>query len=214
MKALRAFFMDYDSLVGDLVAWTEDDNPSFMAQLDRIIALGSEKVARDLDLEVLDEVRGHFITKGDPVIEKPRRTRVTRSFHIEQSGVFTPIESRSYDFVLGYQEGASGAPRYWCDLDADHWMVGPVPDDGYVCRTRAIAAPAIVSPSNRETWISRHVPDALFYACLMACEEFIKADDRIAVWRGTYNAEVIPAARKQLAPLLRDPEQPPQPEGR
>lgn len=197
----------YDTLKAALQDWTEDDNPEFIAQLARIIGLGQIKVRRDLDLEILDVTRRGSFTAGNSQIDKPDGYLSMRSLFFDDydcRAVY--IEQRSYDFIQDVNRDPMnlGRPRYWCELDDRKLCVAPRPEANFCWTARIIERAQVLSEDTPTTWIAQNVPDALLYACLMHCEEYLKDDQRLEVWRGRYNNEVIPAARNELRRVLRN----------
>jgi hypothetical protein len=71
---------------------------------------------------------------------------------------------------------------------------------------RYIGTPAeslSASAPNATTWLSRSGSDALFCACLMEAEHFIKADDRYKDYLDKYNNELLPRLRAEIRKSIR-----------
>lgn len=196
----------YSTLKQALQDWTEDDNAEFVGNLDTIIALGETKLVRDLDLEIFDETRPGTFVQGQLEQDKPDDYLAMRSLHYTAvGGSLGYIEQRSYDVVRDLAGDLSilGDPRYWCELTETQWAVAPAPASAFEWEARIVTRPPGLSDATPTSWLATNAPDALLYACLMNCEEYLKDDERLNVWRGRYNQEVLPAARYELRNMLR-----------
>lgn len=211
MISAVGFFMahawTYSTLRQALQDWTEDDNAEFLAQIDTIIALGETKLVRDLDLEIFDETRTGAFAVGKLRQDKPDGYLAMRSLHYtDYDGGIEYIEQRGYDVVrdLASDPYALGKPRYWCELTEGLWGVAPYPEACFCWEARILVRPPGLSAEAPTSWLAEHAPDALLYACLLNCEEYLKDDARASVWRNRYNTEVVPMARVELRNMLRD----------
>jgi len=118
------------------------------------------------------------------------------------------LELRSWDFCHEFapDPALTGRPRYVNELNQDQWEVVPTADARYgaICRYVRRPADALNSGAPNDTsWLSRSVPDALFAACLMEAEHFLKADDRYGDYQNKYTGEILPTARAELRGLIR-----------
>lgn len=196
----------YETLKFAIQDYAEDDNNEFVAQLDTFIGLGELKLLRDLEFETFDAVEDGQFTVGDAVMTKPDGTLSPTSIHyVGHDGEDVYLEQRHYDWVKAYTRGSSdmGLPRYFAEVNETTWQVAPLPESDFVWQARVIKRPDGLSDTNATTWLGTNMPEALLYGCLIHAEEYLKADERAAYWRGRYNEEVVPMARKELRNLLR-----------
>lgn len=124
------------------------------------------------------------------------------------SGGSYPLEQRSWDYCQEFapDEALTGRPRYFNEINATEWQLVPTADQDYGVITRYVRLPQDSLNSttpNAASWLSRSVPDALFAACLMEAEHFLKADDRYADYQSKYVQELLPNARAELRNLVR-----------
>jgi len=118
------------------------------------------------------------------------------------------LEQRSWDFCQEFAPDPvqTGRPRYRNELNDTQWEIVPTADARYgaVCRYVRRPTDALNSGApNATSWLSRSVPDALFSACLMEAEHYLKADDRYADFQKKYETEQLPVARAELRNLVR-----------
>lgn len=195
----------YDTLKQALQDWVEDDNTEFLDQIDTIIGLGETKVARDLNIEVLRQIKTGQFQIGKPEVAKPAGYLSLGSLHYEgYDGDHVYLTQRSYDWVMDYNRGDFdyGEPIYFAELNEDEWLVAPVPEANFKFEARCLVRPTGLSASNTTSWLGDNVPDALLYACLIHTEQYLKDDERVVEWRKSYEQDVLPAARDELRNLL------------
>ncbi len=195
----------YDSLRAAIQAMLDDDSTELEASLDEIIALGELRLLRDLDLEIFDKLVPLTFTPGNSVLAKPEGTVATRDVLFIKDNELTRLEPRGLDFCWDYwpNTGATTAvPRYYADLDEDNWHIAGTPSSAYSVRARVMIRPEGLSSTNTTTWLSTRTADLLFTACLLEGEAFIKADERVPLWKANYG-ERLAAARSEFKDSIR-----------
>jgi hypothetical protein len=180
-----------------------------VADLDRIIGLGEVRLVRDLNLEIFDrEDTSVSTTIGTREVGKPASNVQIRSVGIIVAGAYVPLEQRSRDFCRLYAPvvATQGVPQYYAELSSTQIYMVPTPDAVYPVHYRHVARPADSLNSAAPTatsWLSTNVPDALFAACLMESEHYLKADDRYEDMKKKYYEELLPVARAELRQSIR-----------
>lgn len=190
----------YTTLVEALQDTTEDQGAEFLAALPNIIALAEDKILKDLNLELFDTVTALAFTANDPLLTKPTGTIATRSLHYTDAATkFKLIEPRSWEFVKDFWPNAAvttADPRYFAEYSATQYYLAGTPSGTNVVTARCIVRPAGLTSINTTTWLSQYMGDLMFYACLVAAEQFLKADNRINVWKGEYKERLETADRE------------------
>ncbi len=177
----------------------EDNSQEFQDYIDQIIRLGESRLLRDLDLDLFNTVvTGNFVN-GVATVAKPTDLIDTNILtYVNGSAVRIPLEPRSYDYINDYSDGLTTAPpKYFNELDSSNFLLGPTPDANYAYTLQYTSRPISITVTTTNSWLGDHVGDALLYACLIATEQFLKADDRIDMWKATYK-EVAGAAKNEL----------------
>lgn len=118
------------------------------------------------------------------------------------------LEHRSWDYCHEFAPDPvqQGRPRFYNELNERQWEAVPTADRRYGVLCHFVRRPAdtlSTNSPNETSWLSRSVPDALFVACLMEAEHYLKADDRYADMRDKYYNELLPAARLELRALIK-----------
>lgn len=146
---------------------------------------------------------------GDVIALEDETGGVVSEDAVDASDTSTsPVEQRSWDFCQEFAPDPVqlGTPRYYNEISSTQIEVVPTADDRYGVVLRFIRRPTDLlstSTPNATSWLSRTVPDALFAACLMEAEHFLKADDRYQDFKSKYETELLPAARLELRALMR-----------
>ncbi len=188
----------YSQLTSALQDMMEDNSAEFAAYEDQIIRLGESRLIRDLDLDLFNTVVGGTFTATVNTLAKPSDLIDTNSLTYLNAGNRVPLEQRSYDYIMDYSNGAAnGPPLYFAELDSSNFILGPTPDSNYTYSLQYTLRPQSITVTQTNSWMGDHVGDALFYACLIATEQFLKADERIEMWKTTYK-EIVGAAKFEL----------------
>lgn len=170
--------MNYSELVATIRSYTEvDSNAMPDAVVNTFIMLTENKILRDVDLDVFkEEVTGN-LTPTNRFLSTPADILTHRYLMVKDSGgnqVF--LEFRDTSFMKEYWADSTitGLPKYYSVWDEDTFYVAPTPDDNYAAQLGYIRRPEQLSPSNPVTWISKNIPEALLYGCLVQAYSFTK----------------------------------------
>jgi hypothetical protein len=191
----------YATLVAALQETVEDSDTDFTDAIPNIIALAEDRVLRDLDLEIFDVSAASTFGVASPWLAKPPDMVGLRTMHYTDAlGNFNLIEPKTWEFARDFWPNAlttTTTPKFYVDYSDDNWAVAGTPAAGFVVTIRYIKRPAGLTALNPTTWLSKHTGDLMFYASLVASEQFLKADNRIPVWMQEY-AMRLQAARREL----------------
>jgi hypothetical protein len=76
---MAAEAMTYDSLVEDVITYSERNDASFVSQIPRLIMLTEQSIAAEIKTLMQLNVVNTTLTATDPVLQKPARWRKTIS---------------------------------------------------------------------------------------------------------------------------------------
>lgn len=179
--------MTYDSLVEDVITYSERDDASFVNQIPRLIMLTEQSIAAQIKTLMQLNVVNTTLVVNDPVIQKPARWRKTVSMKINGQ----PVLNRSMDYVTQFQtESDNGQPLYYGDYDYDHWAVAPTPDSAYPLQIIYYSRIQPLDITNQENLLTREAPQALLFGTLLQAQGFIKNADKLAMWKGYYDEAI------------------------
>lgn len=197
-------------LTAKLQQFLEDDDLEFAGSIPDIINLGEIRVLRDLDLAMFSREQGYSTVVQTATITKPNEYLTDyqpglRAITIREGGRNHMLELRSLEWINDYSVedvGFYARPKYYAELDESTWVVAPVPDSSYSGNIYWTSRPTpLAITTNESNWLSDNVGDLLFKACLAESEQFLKSDDRIAIWKTDY-AELLPRVKRELYPLI------------
>ena len=176
--------MTYDSLVADVITYSERNDAGFVAQIPRLIMMTEQNIAAQIKTLMQLVVVDTTLTAGNAVLEKPVRWRKTISMKINGK----PVVQRSMDYITQYQEESDpGQPLYYAEYDFDHWALAPVPDTSYPVEIIYYSRIQPLDQQNQENLLTREAPQALLYGTLLQAQGYLKSLDKIPVWKGYYD---------------------------
>lgn len=197
-----------------------DSSTEFVAELDTIIKSAETRLLRDLRLENFSSVftgsltasqreqpiHGYAANGDNPRIVAIREVRIE---NVGGGGDLRFLPRRTYGFCASYAPDASveSEPAYWAPLDDINIYVVPTPDVAYQYSVRGLIRPySLTDATNNPTgtsWLGEHAGDMLFYAALIASEEYLKdaEDEMMAKWRTSYT-ETLQASFPELQRLM------------
>lgn len=184
-----AVVMTYDSLVADVEAYLERTDAATISKIPTFVMLAEQQIATQIKFLGNLTVNESTMTASDPVIAKPARWHKTVSFNITVGGVRQPVLLRKYEYIREYWPDASltGVPKFYCDYDYDHWLIGPTPNSAYTFEVLYYERVQPLDSSNQSNWFTQYAPQALLYGSLLQAMPFLKNDERISMWRTEYD---------------------------
>ena len=190
----------YSALETALKNHVENQGTAFDANVDTIIKLGEDRVLKDFDLEIFDTTASVTLTQAVATITKPSNTIAARTiWYTNGSSDRVVLRQRTYEFIQDYwpTPGDTGEPKYFCELTETTWGVAPTPDATRQGTVRYITRQTSVVTQTSGTWLSLNFGDLLLRACLASAEMYLKADDRVPLWKSEY-AELLAVAQREV----------------
>jgi hypothetical protein len=178
--------MTYDSLVEDVIRYSERDDTSFVQQIPRLISMAEQEIAAQVKTLWELNVVTTTTTTGNPgsVLIKPARWRKTVSMKINGE----PVLHRSQEYVAQYQaESSQGQPKYYADYDYNHWMLAPVPNAAYPVEIIYYSRIQPLDVTNQENLITQEAPQAILFGTLLQAQGYLKSPDKLAIWKQMYD---------------------------
>lgn len=181
----------------------EDQGTNFDANVDTLIKLGEDRVVKDFDLEIFDTTGSITLTVDVATITKPGSGAAVIAprtlWYTNGSSKRVVLRQRTYEFIQDYWPTPSdtGEPKYFCELTESTWGVAPTPNATRTGTARYVSRPTSVVSQTAGTWISLNFGDLLLRACLMSAEAYLKADERVALWKAEY-ADLLAVAQREV----------------
>ena len=199
----------YTTLVAALKSFAEDTDPDYVANIDDFIGKAELRILRDLDFELFESWSAVTISGGNRFVTKPNLTVVINSMNVRNPSTleWTELPRRSFEYCVLYSpvESVVGQPRYFAEGSDTLLYVVPTPDQSYAganAKVRATIRPLGLSSTKATTWVSDHVSDLLFHACMIEAQNFLKNTPKMEEHAKMYQS-LMPQIREETTELDR-----------
>ena len=160
--------------------WTDNDETTFVNELDFIIKNAEERIFKVVDLDYFRKNVTGSMSSGNQFLQKPSDYLASFSLSfVNASSENVFLLQKDVNFIQEYSPNPSttGTPKYYASYDVDNYIVGPTPDSNYTVELHYFYRPAsITTDDSGTTWIGTNAPDALLYACLIEAYTFMKGE--------------------------------------
>ena len=160
--------------------WTENDETTFVGELDFFITNAEERILKSVDLDYFRKNVTGTMTSGNKFLQKPSDYLATFSLsfvNASTENVF--LLQKDVNFIQEYtaNPATTGEPIYYAQFDDDYFIVGPAPDSGYTVELHYFYRPqSITASSDGTSWLGTNAPDVLLYGCLIEAYTFMKGE--------------------------------------
>tara|TARA_R100000329_G_C7616789_1_gene219028 strand:- start:2269 stop:2916 length:648 start_codon:yes stop_codon:yes gene_type:complete len=163
--------------------WTENDETTFVNELDFFIKNAEERILKVVDLDYFRKNVTGGLTSGNKFLQKPTDYLASFSLSFVNSSnqnVFLLQKDVNYIQEFTPNPTTTGSPRFYSSFDVDNFIVAPTPDSNYSVELHYYYRPAsLTTVDSGVTWISTNAPDALLYGCLIEAYTFMKGEDNL-----------------------------------
>lgn len=175
--------------------YCENEETSFVTNLDRIIKVAEERIFRRADLDDFRTNVVSSVSTGCKYISKPigfLSTFSLRVYDADSSNVLL-IKDVSFMEELGT---SVGLPKYYAMFDTGNIVINPTPDRDYSVELHYYHRPPSLTTldepdSDEMTWVSEHAPNALLYGCLVEAYTYMKGEkDLMEIYQTRFRVEV------------------------
>jgi len=187
----------YTTLKQAIQDYTENDEATFVSQLDTFIKNAEERVLKEVNLSEFRKNASANLLSGYKYIPKPADWLSTFSVSITVSGAHKFLLNKDVSLIQDYSPvpSTTGEPKYYANFDVDNFIVAPTPDAAYAVELHYFHRPAsltdTVSNPTGVTWLGTNASQALLYAALSDAYIFMKGEpDLIQTYEGRF-AEAI-----------------------
>jgi hypothetical protein len=188
-----AYVMNYDNLVLDVQRYMERNDEGFVAQIPSLIGLAEAAIAAELKSLLQLNVVETTLLENQTVLNKPARWRKTVS--VKANG--KPILLRSQDYIAQYQsESDAGIPKYYADYDYNNWTFAPAPAEDTAVELIYYSLIQPLDTTNQENLFTRECPQAMLFGTLLQAQGYLKALDKLPVWK-SYYTDSLNALKKE-----------------
>lgn len=190
--------MTFTTLLADARKYLErgsSTDSEVYAQLPKLANMAERRIARDLRVQGMHRIVTGSLSASVSVMDKPERWKETLSFWIGTGAdgeTRKPVKNRGYDYVtMVYPDRtATGEPRFYAEMDKDHWLITPTPDAAYPFELAYYEAPPLLDDDTQTNWLTEGIPNALLYGVLLEAAPFCMNDERINTWKSFYQEAI------------------------
>ena len=207
----------YAYLKSDIINTIENDSTEFSDQISFFVQRAESRIMKELDDVALDSYTSITFTAGNPVVSLPDGALVVRNVNFttsatvfgEPTGII-PLLQRTYEYAIDYwnKPTSVGTPRYYARKTNTQIYIVPTPTStlpGEVQYTKQPLALSSATGTSATTsnYFSENCYNALFNACMIEANYFIKDFQVVQTWEATYKNS-IDALRNQARRTRRD----------
>tara|TARA_R100001591_G_scaffold110907_1_gene122161 strand:+ start:981 stop:1616 length:636 start_codon:yes stop_codon:yes gene_type:complete len=174
--------------------WTENDETTFVNELDFFIKNAEERIFKLVDLDYFRKNVTGTMTASNKFLQKPSDYLATYSLSYVKDSANVFLLQKDVNFLQEYtaNPATTGSPVYYASFDVDNYIVAPTPDSNYAVELHYYYRPAsLTTDDSGSTWISTNAPDALLYACLVEAYTFMKGEaDLLQLYNGRFGEAI------------------------
>ena len=170
----------YTTLKQAIQDWTENDETTFVNNLDFFITNAEERILKVTDLDYFRKNVSGIMSSGNKYLAMPSDYLASFSLqYTDSNGDSHFLLQKDVNFIQTFNPDASttGAPRYYSAFDYQNFIIGPTPDDNYNTELHYYYRPqSITATADGQSWIGTNAPDALLYGSLLEAYTFMKGE--------------------------------------
>ena len=170
--------------------WTENDETTFVNELDFFIKNAEERIFKTVDLDYFRKNVEGTATTGNKFLQKPTDYLATFSLSVISSGSNIFLLQKDVNFIQEYQPDptVTGIPKYYAQFDVNNFILAPTPNADLAVELHYYYRPtSLTTDPNGTTWISTNAPDALLYGTLVEAYTFMKGEkDLLDLYNGRF----------------------------
>jgi|TARA_R100000426_G_scaffold56422_1_gene40250 hypothetical protein len=169
----------YTTLKQAIQDWTENDETTFVNNLDVFIKNTEERILKLVDLDFFRKNVSGATTSSNKFLAMPADYLASFSLSITKSNNKEFLLLKDVNFIQEFNpnESTTGTPRYYAPFDVSNFILAPTPDAAYVAELHYYYRPqSITATSDGTSWLGTNAPDALLYGCLSEANTFMKGE--------------------------------------
>jgi len=175
--------------------WTENDETTFVNELDFFIKNAEERIFKLVDLDYFRKNVTGTMTASNKFLQKPSDYLATYSLsYVNASNENVFLLQKDVNLIQEYTADptTTGSPIYYASFDVDNFIVAPTPSTNFAVELHYYYRPAsLTTDDSGSTWISTNAPDALLYACLVEAYTFMKGEpDILQLYNGRFGEAI------------------------
>jgi len=181
----------YTTLKQAIQDWTENDETTFVNNLDFFITNAEERILKETDLDYFRKNVQGTMDAGVKYLAMPSDYLASFSLQItDGNGDAQFLLQKDVNFIQSFNpdETDTGLPRYYAAFDYQNFILGPTPDSDYTTELHYYYRPqSITATADGQSWLGTNAPDALLYGSLIEAYTFMKGEtDMLQLYMARY----------------------------
>lgn len=171
----------YTTLKQAIQDYAENDETTFVNNIDNFIKAAEERIFKEVDLEFFRKNVTAAMTSGNKFLAMPSDFLSSFSLsYIDGSGDNVFLLQKDVNFLQEFHPDATevGTPKYYGIFDYQNFIVAPTPNSSYAAELHYYYRPASIV-STGTSWIGANAPQALLYGALVEAYIFMKGEQDI-----------------------------------
>lgn len=183
--------MTYTELKALVQQYLENEETSFVANIDDFTRLAEEEIYRQVQLHDLKTLATTTTNTGDRYLATPSDFLAAYSMAVKDGDEYTVLLSKDVSFMREAfpDTTATGKPRFYSLLDDKNFILGPTPDDEYEIEMNYFfeQESLVDIGDGKETWLSKNAKNAILFGVLYHGYIYMKGDqDVIKMYQDKY----------------------------
>jgi len=170
----------YASLKTAIQNYTENDEATFIANLDVFIKNTEERILKNNHLSVFRKNATGTMTASNQYLNSPTDFLAPFSLSITSSSLKTFLDFKDVNFIQTFSPDstATGVPRYYAQFTVSSFVIGPTPDSNYTSELHYYYRPVSLTAGSDggTTWLSINATQAMLYGSLIEAYTFMKGE--------------------------------------
>lgn len=185
----------YTTLKQAIQDWTQNDEATFVNNLDFFIKNAEERIFKEVDLDYFRKnVTGQMAADNKYLVMPSDYLASFSLSYTDASGDIHFLLQKDVNFIQAFNPDGSdtGAPRYYAPFDYQNFIIGPTPDSNYATELHYYYRPQSITQTDDGTsWLGTNAPDAMLYASLVEASAFMKSDaDMVQLYTARFTESI------------------------
>ena len=170
----------YSELKQAIQDYTENDETTFVNNLDNFIRNTEERILKGVQLTVFRKNASGSATTGNKYLAAPTDFLAPYSMSVVNGSNNEFLLYKDVNFLQSYNPNpaSTGTPKYYGYFDVDNFILAPTPDADYSVEIHYLYRPASLTAQGDSgtTWLSQNAPVAMLYGSLVEAYTFMKGE--------------------------------------
>lgn len=162
--------------------WTENDETTFVNELDFIIKNAEERIFKSVDLDYFRKNVTGSMSTGNKFLQVPDDYLASFSLSFTNSDAETQfLLQKDVNYIQTFTpkgNTTTGDPRFYALFDVSNFILAPTPSGDFTTELHYYYRPtSITATSDGTSWLGTNAQDAMLYGTLCEAYTFMKGDD-------------------------------------